>query len=359
MGRCRTKGMLPLHQYLQELCDKVCDDLARVHASEQDPGHQGLIFPPKRDFSIRISEQEAKQLFAHHLTLDKRFLFSVETPTIETYQQKGTTPISARVDLTLYHADRKPAVHVELKAHNCTVEAIRKDVEKLLRENIDGMWFHTLRTGDLTTLRALVSKFRSAFALLPECLRTNQRSFLFAFFALEQRVLHWHWMNLSGEGDANNIAVANTFSDDSPIYTWNQKQIPAELGNEQPAFARIVRTAAATGKGRREAFFVFIPTISTDSALHLSIRGGSYRLRQYDVNQPGKRPRAFSLPEHRTSEALRESHIVEYWIPVTPDDYAHNIDDEPAYWVARIQVINRRRNTAPRDAVGVAQISPP
>ncbi len=78
---------------------KVCADLGGVYYSAQQASEHGLIFPTKRDGTVRISEQEAKLLFVLHLASDQRFLFAVETPTVETYKQKGTTPISARVDL--------------------------------------------------------------------------------------------------------------------------------------------------------------------------------------------------------------------------------------------------------------------
>jgi hypothetical protein len=146
--------MADLEQYLQELMSKVCTDLARTYEWEQ-PSEYGLIFPAKRDGSVRVSEQETKLLFVQHLTVDKRFLFSVETPTIETYRQKGKKSISGRVDLTLFGLDRKPVAHIELKAHSCTVEAVRKDLEKLLRERTAGMWFHTLHRANRRTLETL------------------------------------------------------------------------------------------------------------------------------------------------------------------------------------------------------------
>jgi hypothetical protein len=92
-----------------------------------------------------------------HLTVDPKYFFSVETPTVETYQQKGKTPMSARVDLTLFDSERKPVANIELKAHNCRVEDIRKDLEKLLRERTAGMWFYTLYRANGKTLVTLTS----------------------------------------------------------------------------------------------------------------------------------------------------------------------------------------------------------
>src|SRR5512138_943596 len=137
-------GRGTVEQYLDQLVRKVSADLRQMYSAIGQPSTHGLIFPTRRDGSPRISEQEAKLIFVQHLTVDKQYHFSVETPTAETYQQKGTTPLSARVDLTLFGEDRKPIAHIELKAHNPQLEFIRKDLEKLLREKTTGCWFHTL-----------------------------------------------------------------------------------------------------------------------------------------------------------------------------------------------------------------------
>jgi hypothetical protein len=144
--------VLELEQYLEGLVHRVCADLANIYPGVGPASTHGLIFPTKRDGSLRISEQEAKLLFFQHLTLDRKFFFSVETPTVETYRQKGMTPMSARVDLTLYDSDRKPVAHVEYKSHNCGLEDIRKDLEKLLREKRTGCWFHTLENANRNTI---------------------------------------------------------------------------------------------------------------------------------------------------------------------------------------------------------------
>jgi hypothetical protein len=330
--------MASLDQYLEDLMNRVCTDLARMYRSEE-PSEYGLIFPNKRDGTVRISEQEAKLLFIQHLTMDRRFLFSVETPTVETYQQKGTTPMSARVDLTLFGPDRKPVAHIELKAHNCTVEAVRKDLEKLLREKTAGMWFHTLQQADRRTLAALSGKFRTAFSLLPECLRANDRSYLIAFFCLDDAVLNWQWLRFVGDHDRNCDAVTAIFGEGLKISPWISARFRAEP-IEETATQASRRQPAARGKGRRDAFFVFVPQVAPDMAMHLSVRGGSYRLRLYDLDHPGNRPRAFTIPAYTSFEALSASSAIARWIPVTAEDLDHSIDDEPQYWCERIRAVN-------------------
>ena len=331
--------MTDLDQYLEGLLNQVCTDLAQMYPSEQQPSEYGLIFPSKRDGTLRISEQEAKLLFVQHLTVDRRYCFSVETPTGETYQQKGQTPISARVDLTIFGPDRKPVAHIELKAHNCTVEAIRKDLEKLLRERTTGMWFHTLHRADGRTLDRLIGKFKSAFSLLPEWLRTNDRSYLIAFFVLEDARLHWQWLHLSGEDARNSEAVAAMFGEDVHRARWTTAKFRDNTDPGPNAAGRTLQNTAR-GKGFREAFFVFIPTLAPHTFLHLSVRGGSYRLRQYDLERPGERPRVFTVPSCSSFEDLKAASIIAEWVPVTAEDLCHSIDDEPEYWCERIRTVN-------------------
>ena len=57
--------------------------------SQYDALNTRLIFPKSASKSIRVSEQEARFIFSNQLN-NSTFLFSVETPTQQGYQQKGT-----------------------------------------------------------------------------------------------------------------------------------------------------------------------------------------------------------------------------------------------------------------------------
>lgn len=125
-----------------------------------------LIFPVLGSGNIRISEQEARLLWCTMLQ-DTSYYYSVEAPTTQKYCQKGTTPISARTDVALYRLVESRltrVANIEFKAHNATLEQIRKDVEKLLRENVTGNWFHLLRATDSATVPLLFEKFAAAFS---------------------------------------------------------------------------------------------------------------------------------------------------------------------------------------------------
>jgi len=140
--------MNEVQEYLESTAIIVAQNLIDMYARIAKP-NVGLIFPRKRDGKIRISEQESKVLFAHRFIADQRFCFSVETPTAEKYRQTGMSDMSARVDLTLAKSDGSRLAHIELKGPQYTLESVRKDLEKLVREDTLGLWFHTL-TSDLT-----------------------------------------------------------------------------------------------------------------------------------------------------------------------------------------------------------------
>ena len=99
----------------------------------------------KRNGLRRVSEQESKILISQWLT-GNGIYYSIETPTRKKYQQSGHAKISARIDVTAYGSSdpRDRCLNMELKAGTSSLEAYRKDFEKLLREGIPGLWFHTL-----------------------------------------------------------------------------------------------------------------------------------------------------------------------------------------------------------------------
>jgi len=121
-----------------------------------------LIFPVysgRQDGKLRVSEQEARFAFAESISSTK-YYYSVETPTREGYQLTGSKPISAQTDLTVYSTDRQPILNVEFKAKGVSTSAhnrfsIQKDIQKILREPIDGMWFHIIESIDNSTIPKL------------------------------------------------------------------------------------------------------------------------------------------------------------------------------------------------------------
>jgi hypothetical protein len=329
--------MSEVEQYLQELVNKVCRDLTDMYLAREQPSTYGLIFPRKRDGSVRISEQESKLLFVQHLTVDRRYCFCVETPTTETYMQKGITPISARVDLTLIGANRKPVAHLEQKAHNCTLESVRKDLEKLLREKTTGCWFHTLERSDRGTIPALMDKFKHAFSLVPEFLCASECSYLFAFFVLDTACLTHQWLHFTGDRLHNESVVNEAFTENTANSGW---QITCFRTGRTESPVLPSEHTPGTGKGKRQAFLVLAPTHDPGTFLHLSVRGDRYRIRKYNLNEPEARPKISLIGGYETIDHLRASGLLTTVVPVTAEDLTHNIDDEPQYWCERIRTAN-------------------
>lgn len=122
-----------------------------------------LIFPKygrRTPVKLRVSEQEARFAFVESLR-DRPFLYSVETPTLESYQLTGSKPLSAQSDLTLYYPTGEQICNVEFKSKGASPQAkshfsIVKDLEKLLREGVNGLWFHLLESVNNTTIPNLI-----------------------------------------------------------------------------------------------------------------------------------------------------------------------------------------------------------
>lgn len=132
---------------------------------------------------------------------DTGYYYSIETPTVKSYQISGKVPLSALSDLSLYTFDDKfdKVANVEFKAHNPPKKHIKKDVEKIVKEGIPANWFHTLKNVDSKTLTSLFNKLKESFIELKDD-RTPELSVLFCFCVLEKSwacIKHFHH---SGEG---------------------------------------------------------------------------------------------------------------------------------------------------------------
>lgn len=155
-----------------------------------------LVFPHKRKSGIRISEQEARTLYCGILNTSN-YYYSIETPTVNMYQQTGKTGISASTDLSIWtFSDNNftKKVNVEFKAHTPSIEHIQKDIEKLVKENITGNWFHTLKNIDSGTFPKLFRKFADSFISLRPLIQ--EADILFCFCVLDKKwtcMKHFHY----------------------------------------------------------------------------------------------------------------------------------------------------------------------
>ena len=153
--------MKTLHQNISEACRRadtiLWDAYARSGNSQPSgPGIGRLVFPRYRDGSVRVSEQEARFAFVEALCQGP-LRYSVEVPTTKLYKSEGKTPPSSRTDIQVREMDGVGICNVEFKAHGVSPSAkdkskIYKDVRKLLREPVWGLWFHLLEGVDNSTI---------------------------------------------------------------------------------------------------------------------------------------------------------------------------------------------------------------
>ena len=143
--------------------DRLWNAYSRSFGEQTDSLYDSrLIFPVysgRRNGTLRISEQEARFAFTESIATTSYF-YSVETPTRQGYQLTGSKPMSAQTDITLYDGKRRRILNVEFKAKGLSTSArssftIEKDIQKLLREPVPGMWFHILEAVDNSTILKL------------------------------------------------------------------------------------------------------------------------------------------------------------------------------------------------------------
>ena len=177
-----------------DLNKRISENLWHVANEKDQPSNLSphVIFPLKRDKNtVRISEQEARVICCSLLN-DLNLYYSVETPTYETYVQKGKKPegMSAQTDLTIFGFDGqcfRRLVNTEFKAHNPTQANITKDIEKLVREDPEGNWFHLLKNTDRGTFKAPLRKFETSFLENSHGYHNTLISIVFCFCVLAKQ----------------------------------------------------------------------------------------------------------------------------------------------------------------------------
>ena len=127
-----------------------------------------LVFPANSAESgnvIRVSEQEARFAFVEAI-VSSDYAYSAETPTSKLYLFSGESETSAQTDLSLYDNNITSILGIEFKSQGFSLErddrsGITKDIQKLLREPCDGLWFHVLGSTNNSTITNLFEVFKS------------------------------------------------------------------------------------------------------------------------------------------------------------------------------------------------------
>jgi len=311
---------------IERLTAEVSEALWAVY--HERPDAPRLIWPATRSDSTRISEQESKILITQWLERNGEF-YSIETPTREMYTQSGTAAMSARIDVTVY-GSRDPAdrlLNAELKAGTASLEAFRKDFEKLLREGVPGLWFHTLANASDATWRSLEGNMLNALDRVLDLADPATHSVHFAFCVLEPPRLiefdldfsaDWHDQLSSRLAAALGSAVR-----------------PQWTSNGTPKRVATPRITARSYEGGQRRQVVYMPSIEPRSFIHLSARGDSYALRSFG----GARPRSrWVEADCKTTSELLARHPITHQVDVSGDGKSLAGEDE--YWAARVAELN-------------------
>lgn len=183
-----------LLQYMFEISRDASNELTRL----TDNPISKLISPYNRKDEYRLSEQELRIACINAIQTSKNYYdlyFSIETPTKEMHMQSGTTPMSARFDLSLYlkeNGEFYPVANIELKAHNASDVNISKDLLKLIKELKVGAWFHVLQNCNRGTLLTLFNKFTKSLTDLKDYTGLKvlpEKSILFTITVIDKRFM--------------------------------------------------------------------------------------------------------------------------------------------------------------------------
>ncbi|MDA1258446.1 MAG: hypothetical protein O3C10_11495 [Chloroflexi bacterium] len=253
------------------MCRDVAGQLwAMYHGRPDAPS---LLFPKKRDDSRRISEQESKILITQWLA-GRGVDYSIETPTQGAYQQSGQAAMSARIDVTVYGSshpgDRR--LNMELKAGTSSLEAYRKDFEKLLREGIPGLWFHTLESASEGAWRSVERSMAESFSRLSTHADAAQHTVHFAFCVLDPPQLVEFDLDFSADWRAKFAPAFEVARHDASRPEWQ----PSPGATPAPK-----RAVARSYTGGQTKTLIYAPALEPSSFPHLNTQGDSYRLRSF------------------------------------------------------------------------------
>lgn len=334
---------------INDICFELAHDLCAVHHASEDRPH--LILPTNREGSIRVSEQESKILLSQVFER-LGIYYSIETPTRETYIQSGKTPLSARIDITVYaqHDPTSRNLNIELKVGNPPVESFRKDFEKLIREKVNGLWFHTLVSASDRTWQGIFDKVRESFRLVDKHAVSVNHKLDFAFCVINTQHLYTAGITL---GPQVSDETQRVFGEDS--FSWRRidlirgrdstdevnplrshKLARSESARQSyPLDKRTRQSHPLPERGKELKSLIYCPEIASDSFIHLSTQGERYALRSYVGSLGRKR---FKIPGVLTTSALRSKYHIIHELNVILERV--NLDKQPAYWEKRICDMN-------------------
>ena len=239
--------------------------------------------------------------------------------------------MSARLDVTVYGANDPDdrVLNMELKSGILILEAFRKDFEKLLREGISGLWFHTLENANGAAWHAIEQRMHEALDRLSYYAEAASNSVHFAFCVLDPPMLVEFDLDFSADWRSQ-LAQRFQSGQENPLRpAWTPQ--PGSLRSVAP------RLVPRSYNGSQRKVLVYIPTIEPKSFNHLSVKGDSYAQCSFG----GIRPRDRWVEEDckKTSDLLSR-HPVVHEVDVARD--RKNLNSEIAYWAGRVAGLNSK-----------------
>jgi hypothetical protein len=225
----RVRGMPDAMDRLIALNIDVCSALLNLSVAGANPlaaSNVRLVHPMRRNGTRRISEQEARFLYA--ATVERRgdFWYSVETPTVERYSFSSKTgdSRSAQSDLSLYSLGEiglQKDVNVEFKENS---RGLDKDFEKLVREGSIGHWFHFPANARERTLPRLQQNLRRSLASVLSRGYAMKAPMLFTLVLPSDAVAFWDVLDPGAS--ASQVDAVNAFFDSGRPWTRVQVTKP-------------------------------------------------------------------------------------------------------------------------------------
>lgn len=129
-----------------------------------------LVFTQTYREMPKMREPEVRYVYCKMLE-EKGYKFGLEVPTKEDYSFKGKKSRSALTDLSIFDGEK---INIEFKEGQPTQDQVDKDIEKLIREQNPGIWFHIFQTRNSNpehsrgTLKTLINKLNKSISTLEE-----------------------------------------------------------------------------------------------------------------------------------------------------------------------------------------------
>jgi hypothetical protein len=330
-------GAVDIQDLRERLSRNVASQLWAVY--HDDPQSPFLIWPLTRGFATRVSEQESKILITQWLQQHGHH-YSVETPTTEAYQQSGTYELSARIDVTVYTSRDAAlrALNIELKAGTSSDKNFSKDFEKLIREGVPGLWFHTLTTTGPSTWRTIEDRICRAFEAVLEHSLGRTHTVYFAFCVLEQRQLIEFTLDFAQDWHAElRTSIREATGHSSPARSPSRKAPRSVSDVDEANLGASLHSPSdrRLGSGSTKQL-VLLPSLEPATVMHLSTRGASYKLRYFDESHPSA---PWKVPGCETLEDLLRVHPLAHTIDIVLD--ARSVTDTD-YWMERVRVLNEQ-----------------